>query len=74
MKLLRTGGKLFTFSCSGAMDDGLFGKVIASAAQDAGADFRIVRKLMQGPDHAVSSAFPEGHYLKGIYGILAGGR
>lgn len=72
MKLLRPGGKLFTFSCSGAMDDELFGKVIASAAQDAKADFRIVRKLMQGPDHAVSANFPEGHYLKGIYGILAG--
>jgi len=71
MKLLRPGGKLFTFSCSGAMDDDLFGKVVASAALDAKADFRIVRKLMQGPDHAVSAAFPEGHYLKGIYGILA---
>ena len=71
MKLLRPGGKLFTFSCSGAMDDELFAKVIASAAQDARADFRIVRKLMQGPDHAVSANFPEGHYLKGIYGILA---
>ena len=71
LKLLRPGGKLFTFSCSGAMDDDLFGKVIAGAAQDAKADFRTVRKLMQGPDHAVSASFPEGHYLKGIYGILA---
>ena len=69
MKLLRNGGKLFTFSCSGAMDDDLFGKVIAAAALDARADFRIVRKLMQGPDHPASAAFPEGHYLKGIYGI-----
>ena len=72
MTLLHPGGKLFTFSCSGAMDDDLFRKVVASAAQDAKADFRIVRNLMQGPDHAVSAAFPEGHYLKGIYGILAG--
>ena len=69
LKLLRGGGKLFTFSCSGAMDDDLFGKVIAAAALDARADFRIVRKLMQGPDHPASAAFPEGHYLKGIYGI-----
>jgi len=72
LKLLRPGGRLFTFSCSSAMDDDLFGKVVASAALDAKADFRIVRKLMQGPDHAVSANFPEGHYLKGIYGILAG--
>ena len=69
MKLLKKGGKLFTFSCSGAMEDDLFGKVIASAAQDANADFRIVRRMIQGPDHPVSSRFPEGHYLKGIYGI-----
>ncbi|MBO5725393.1 MAG: 23S rRNA (cytosine(1962)-C(5))-methyltransferase RlmI, partial [Lentisphaeria bacterium] len=69
MKLLKKGGKLFTFSCSGAMDDDLFGKVIAAAAQDANADFRIVRRMIQGPDHPVSSRFPEGHYLKGIYGI-----
>ena len=69
LKLLRSGGKLFTFSCSGAMDDDLFGKVVAAAALDARADFRIVRKLMQGPDHPASAAFPEGHYLKGIYGI-----
>ena len=69
LKLLRSGGKLFTFSCSGAMDDDLFGKVVAAAALDARADFRIVRKLMQGPDHPASAAFPEGHYLKGICGI-----
>ena len=69
LKLLRPGGRLFTFSCSGAMDDALFDKVIAGAALDAGADFRVVRKLMQGPDHPVSSAFPEGHYLKGVFGI-----
>ncbi len=69
MKLLRPGGKLFTFSCSGAMDDDLFSKVIASSALDAEVDFRIIRKMEQGPDHALSTAFPEGHYLKGIYGI-----
>ena len=69
MKLLRPGGKLFTFSCSGAMDDDLFSKVIASSALDAGVDFRIICKMEQGPDHALSTAFPEGHYLKGIYGI-----
>lgn len=69
LKLLRPGGKLFTFSCSGAMDDSLFGKVVDSAACDAKADFRIVGLLEQGPDHPVSAAFPEGRYLKGIAGI-----
>ena len=36
MKLLNPGGKLFTFSCSGAMTDDLFRKVVDSAAADAG--------------------------------------
>ncbi len=69
MKLLRPGGKLFTFSCSGAMDGDLFSKVIDSAAADAKCDFRIFARLSQGPDHPVSAAFPEGFYLKGIAGI-----
>ena len=67
--VLRPGGKLFTFSCSGAMKDELFGKVVDSAACDAKADFRITGFLGQGPDHPVSAAFPEGRYLKGITGI-----
>lgn len=69
MKLLRPGGKLFTFSCSGAMDADLFRKVVDSAAEDAGCDFRIFAHLAQGPDHPVSSGFPEGFYLKGLAGV-----
>ena len=70
MKLLNPGGKLFTFSCSGAMTDDLFRKVVDSAAADAGIDFRITHWLSQGPDHPVSSAYPEGYYLKGLAGIV----
>ncbi len=72
MKLLAPGGRLFTFSCSGAMDDALFGKVVDSAACDAAADFRITGSLEQGPDHPVAAHFPEGRYLKGITGIKLG--
>lgn len=72
MKLLAPGGRLFTFSCSGAMDDGLFAKVVDSAACDAKADFRITGHLEQGPDHPVAANFPEGRYLKGITGIKLG--
>ena len=70
MKLLNPGGKLFTFSCSGAMTDDLFRKVVDSAAADAGIDFRITHWLSQGPDHPVSAAYPEGYYLKGLAGIV----
>ncbi len=65
-KLLRPGGLLLTFSCSGAIDPPLFQKIVADAALDAGREAHIIRRLAQAPDHAVSLAFPEGYYLKGL--------
>ncbi len=65
-KLLRPGGILATFSCSGGIDAGLFQKIVASAALDAGVEAQIVETLTQGPDHPVSIHFPEGAYLKGL--------
>ena len=65
-KLLKPGGLLLTFSCSGAIDPALFQKIVADSALDAGRDAHIVRRLAQAPDHAASLAFPEGHYLKGL--------
>ena len=65
-KLLRPGGILVTFSCSGGIDAGLFQKIIAGAALDAGVDAQIVEHLSQGSDHPVSLHFPEGAYLKGL--------
>ncbi|OCC16254.1 LSU m5C1962 methyltransferase RlmI [Dissulfuribacter thermophilus] len=66
MKLLRPGGILFTFSCSGLIDHDLFQKVIAGAAIDSGRDVRIIKRLQQGPDHPVLMTFPEASYLKGF--------
>jgi 23S rRNA (cytosine1962-C5)-methyltransferase len=65
-KLLRLGGLLATFSCSGGIDAALFQKIVAGAALDAGVDATIVDYLHQGPDHPVSLAFPESAYLKGL--------
>jgi 23S rRNA (cytosine1962-C5)-methyltransferase len=65
-KLLRPGGVLVTFSCSGGVDAALFQKIIAGAALDAGAEAQIVEHLSQGPDHPVALQFPEGAYLKGL--------
>jgi 23S rRNA (cytosine1962-C5)-methyltransferase len=65
-KLLRPGGLLFTFSCSGLLESGLFQKIVADAAVDAGCDARILRKLDQATDHPTRLAFPEGYYLKGL--------
>jgi 23S rRNA (cytosine1962-C5)-methyltransferase len=65
-KLLRPGGILVTFSCSGGVDAALFQKIVASAALDAGVDAQIVEYLSQAPDHPVALNFPEGAYLKGL--------
>ncbi|MBE0409237.1 MAG: class I SAM-dependent methyltransferase [Anaerolineales bacterium] len=65
-KLLRSGGILVTFSCSGGVNQDLFQKIIASAALDAKVDAQIIEKLQQNYDHPVSLNFPEGAYLKGL--------
>jgi len=65
-KLLRPGGILITFSCSGGIDAGFFQKIVAGAALDAGVDAQIIEHLSQGADHPVSLHFPEGAYLKGL--------
>jgi 23S rRNA (cytosine1962-C5)-methyltransferase len=65
-KLLRPGGYLVTFSCSGGINEDLFQKIVAGAALDAGADALILDRLHQGIDHPVSLNFPEGAYLKGF--------
>jgi 23S rRNA (cytosine1962-C5)-methyltransferase len=65
-KLLRPGGLLATFSCSGAVDSDLFQKVVADAALDANRDARIIARYSQPADHPVALAFPEGFYLKGL--------
>jgi 23S rRNA (cytosine1962-C5)-methyltransferase len=65
-KLLRPGGVLVTFSCSGGISQELFQKIIADAALDAGVDAVVHAILGQAQDHPVHLHFPEGRYLKGL--------
>jgi 23S rRNA (cytosine1962-C5)-methyltransferase len=65
-KLLSPGGVLFTYSCSGGIGVELFHKIVASAANDAGVDAHILERLGGAPDHPMTTAFPEGEYLKGL--------
>ncbi|NWG34752.1 MAG: class I SAM-dependent methyltransferase [Chloroflexi bacterium] len=65
-KLLRPGGVLVTFSCSGGVDSALFQKIVAGSALDAEVEAQIVEWLSQGADHPVSLHFPESAYLKGL--------
>ena len=66
MRLLRPGGLLATFSCSGLVSQDLFQKILFGAALDAGREARIVRPFFQSPDHPVLLTFPEAAYLKGF--------
>jgi 23S rRNA (cytosine1962-C5)-methyltransferase len=66
LQLVRAGGLLATFSCSGHVDAALFQKIVAGAVLDAGRDAQILERLCQPADHPVASEFPEADYLKGL--------
>ncbi len=66
MQILKPGGTLLTYSCSGLMDQVLFQKIIADAALDAGRSVKFVERFEQAADHPTDTAYPEGFYLKGF--------
>jgi 23S rRNA (cytosine1962-C5)-methyltransferase len=71
IKLLRSGGILVTCSCSQALEEANFQRMIADAAMDSGR--RLVRLDFrgQGPDHPVLVGYDESRYLKcGFYRVL----
>ena len=65
-QLLNPGGMIFTFSCSGLLEDMLFQKIVADAALDAQREVSILHRMFQSPDHPVALNFPEAGYLKGL--------
>ena len=65
-KLLRSGGELVTFSCSGGIDQEFFLRILSGAALDAEVNARIRMKMWQSADHSVNLRYPEGSYLKGF--------
>jgi 23S rRNA (cytosine1962-C5)-methyltransferase len=66
MQILRPGGTLITFSCSGLVSAAVFQQMVWEAAVDAERDAQVVERLSQAPDHPVLLTFPEGEYLKGL--------
>lgn len=66
LKLLRPGGILVTFSCSGVISADLFQKIVFGAAVDANRHVQIIEYLHPGIDHPVLVTFPESAYLKGF--------
>ncbi|MAU10872.1 MAG: 23S rRNA (cytosine(1962)-C(5))-methyltransferase RlmI [Anaerolineaceae bacterium] len=65
-RLVKPGGYLMTFSCSGAISRDLFQKIVFGALADSGRQAQIVRQLGASSDHPVALTFPEGDYLKGL--------
>ena len=66
MKLVRPGGLLMTFSCSGHIDSTLFQQILFAAALDSRREARMLDRLGAGIDHPVSLYCPETEYLKGM--------
>ncbi len=66
LRLLKPGGYLLTFSCSGAISVDLFQKIVAGAVIDAKVDAQLQQRLAAGSDHPMAMTHPEGEYLKGL--------
>jgi len=66
MKMIKSGGIIFTFSCSQVVDRQLFYDTVVSAGIQAGRNIKILHRLSQPADHPVSLYHPEGEYLKGL--------
>ncbi|QGY47319.1 methyltransferase [Maribellus comscasis] len=63
---IRSGGILFTFSCSQVVSKDRFREAVFSAAAISGRKVRILHQLTQPVDHPVNIYHPESEYLKGL--------
>ena len=63
---IASGGILFTFSCSQAVNKEQFRLAVFSAAAIARRKVRILHQLTQPADHPINIYHPEGEYLKGL--------
>ena len=63
---IKSGGILFTFSCSQVVTNVNFRNAVFTAAALAKRNVRILHQLHQPADHPVNIYHPEGEYLKGL--------
>lgn len=66
MRVVKSRGIIFTFSCSQVVDRQLFYDTVVSSAIQAGREIKVLHHLSQPADHPVSIYHPEGEYLKGL--------
>lgn len=65
-KKVKSGGLMFTFSCSQVVDRVLFHNTIVAAALESKRKVRVLHHLSQPADHPMNIYHPEGSYLKGL--------
>jgi 23S rRNA (cytosine1962-C5)-methyltransferase len=63
---IKSGGILFTFSCSQVVTKEQFRLAVFSAAAESKRNVRILHQLSQPADHPINIYHPEGEYLKGL--------
>ena len=66
LRKIKSGGILFTFSCSQVVGRELFYNTITAAAIEARRHVKVMKFLSQPADHPISLFHPEGEYLKGL--------
>ena len=66
LERIKSGGILFTFSCSQVVTKDNFRNAVFTAAAVAKRNVRILHQLHQPADHPVNIYHPEGEYLKGL--------
>ena len=66
IEIIRSGGIIFTFSCSQVMTKELFRQTVFTAAANTGRRVKILHQLTQPADHPINIYHPEGEYLKGL--------
>ena len=66
LERIKSGGILFTFSCSQVVTKDNFRNAVFTAATLAKRNVRILHQLHQPADHPINIYHPEGEYLKGL--------
>ncbi|MBN2144422.1 MAG: class I SAM-dependent rRNA methyltransferase [Candidatus Aureabacteria bacterium] len=67
VQTIKPGGILVSCSCSGLISEEVFKSIVTRSANEANRTLQIFKISGAGPDHPVSTDFPEGKYLKVIY-------
>ncbi len=69
-RAVRTGGLVFTHSCSGLLSEEDFLQILRNASLDANRNVNILSISGAAPDHPVSLRTPETRYLKSVLCVV----